>query len=144
MYRLSLVAYATTIYLQKEVNTMSKSNRSTQSEFSNIVVIRNYPASLIHEHVSSDDGSVFKTLSFRFRDAWASLILPEGSVSQSVSRKGKNIDGRQNVLLGDPEQVRNVSILETDGTYRRQPMFAKTILSSITESRQEYLRSIAV
>ena len=123
---------------------MSKSNRSTQSEFSNIVVIRNYPATLIHEHVSSDDGSVFKTLSFRFRDAWASLILPEGSVSQSVSRKGKNIDGRQNVLLGDPEQVRNVSILETDGTYRRQPMFAKTILSSITESRQEYLRSIAV
>ena len=123
---------------------MSKSNRSTQSEFSNIVVIRNYPASLINEHVSSDDGSVFKTLSFRFRDAWASLILPEGSVSQSVSRKGKNIDGRQNVLLGDPEQVRNVSILETDGTYRRQPMFAKTILSSITESRQEYLRSIAV
>ena len=123
---------------------MSKNNRTSSAASSDSIEIRNYPASLIHEHVSSDDGSVFKTLSFRFRDAWASLILPEGSVSQSVSRKGKNIDGRQNVLLGDPEQVRNVSILETDGTYRRQPMFAKTILSSITESRQEYLRSIAV
>lgn len=123
---------------------MSKSNRTTSPASSDVVVIRNYPASLIHEHVSSDDGSVFRTLSFRFRNAWASLILPDGSVSQSVSRKGKNIDGRQNVLLGDPEQVRNVSLQETDGTYRRQPMFTKTILSSIMESRQEYLRSIAV
>ena len=123
---------------------MAKNNRTTSPASSDVVVIRNYPASLIHEHVSSDDGSVFKTLSFRFRDAWASLILPEGSVSQSVSRKGKNIEGRQNILLGDPEQVRNVSLQETDGTYRRQPMFARTILSAIKESRQEYLRSIAV
>ena len=123
---------------------MSKSNRTTSPASSDVVVIRNYPASLIHEHVSSDDGSVFRTLSFRFRNAWASLILPDGSVSQSVSRKGKNIEGRQNVLLGDPEQVRNVSLQENDGTYRRQPMFTKTILSSIMESRQEYLRSIAV
>ena len=123
---------------------MAKNNHTPSPASSDVIVIRNYPTSLIHEHVSSDDGSVFKTLSFRFRNAWASLILPDGSVSQSVSRKGKNIVGRQNVLLGDPEQVRNVSILETDGTYRRQPMFAKTILSSITESRQEYLRSIAV
>lgn len=123
---------------------MSKSNRTTSPASSDVVVIRNYPASLIHEHVSSDDGSVFRTLSFRFRNVWASLILPDGSVSQSVSRKGKNIEGRQNVLLGDPEQVRNVSLQENDGTYRRQPMFTKTILSSIMESRQEYLRSIAV
>ena len=123
---------------------MAKNNHTPSPASSDVVVIRNYPTSLIHEHVSSDDGSVFKTLSFRFKDAWASLILPEGSVSQSVSRKGKNIEGRQNILLGDPEQVRNVSLQETDGTYRRQPMFARTILSAIKESRQEYLRSIAV
>ena len=81
---------------------MAKNNHTPSPASSDAVVIRNSPASLIHEHVSSDDGSVFKTLSFRFRDAWASLILPEGSVSQSVSRKGKNIEGRQNVLLGHP------------------------------------------
>ena len=123
---------------------MAKNNRTPGPASSDVIEIRNYPASLIHEHVSSDDGSVFQTLSFRFKNAWASLILPEGSVSQSVSRKGKNIEGRQNVLLGDPEQVRNVSLQETDGTYRRQPMFARTISSAIKESRQEYLRSIAV
>ena len=70
---------------------MSKNNRTSSAASSDSIEIRNYPASLIHEHVSSDDGSVFKTLSFRFKDAWASLILPEGSVSQSVTRKGKNI-----------------------------------------------------
>ena len=69
---------------------MAKNNHSPSPAASDVVVIRNYPASLIHDHVSSDDGSVFRTLSFRFRNAWASLILPEGSVSQSVSRKGKS------------------------------------------------------
>ena len=123
---------------------MAKNNHTPSPASSDVVVIRNYPASLIHEHVSSDDGSVFKTLSFRFKDAWASLILPEGSVSQSVTRNGKTIERRQNVLLGNPEQIRNVSVLKDDDTYQRTPMFNRSILSAISESRQEYLRSIAV
>ena len=123
---------------------MAKNNHTPSQASSDVVVIRNYPASLIHEHVSSDDGSVFKTLSFRFKDAWASLILPEGSVSQSVTRNGKTIERRQNVLLGNPEQIRNVSVLKDDDTYQRTPMFNRSILSAISESRQEYLRSIAV
>ena len=123
---------------------MSKNNRTSSAASSDSIEIRNYPASLIHEHVSSDDGSVFKTLSFRFKDAWDSLILPEGSVSQSVTRKGMNIEGRRNVLLGDPEQVRNVSVLQDDSTYQRTPMFNRTIMSAIKESREEYMRSIAV
>lgn len=123
---------------------MSKSNRTSSPVSSDSIEIRNYPAALIHDHVSSDDGSVFKTLSFRFKDAWASLILPEESVSQSVTRKGKNIEGRRNILLGDPEQVRNVSVLQDDSTYQRTPMFNRTIMAAITKSREEYMRSIAV
>ena len=123
---------------------MSKNNRTSSPASSDSIEIRNYPASLIHEHVSSDDGSVFKTLSFRFKDSWASLILPEGSVSQSVTRKGKKIEDKRNVFLGVPDQVRNVSVLQDDNTYKRTPMFNRTILSAITESREEYMRSIAV
>ena len=123
---------------------MSKNNRTSSSKSSDSIEIKNYPASLIHEHVSSADGAVFKTLSFRFKDAWASLILPEESVSQSVTRKGKNIEGRRNILLGDPEQVRNVSVLQDDSTYQRTPMFNRTIMAAITKSREEYMRSIAV
>ena len=123
---------------------MSKNNRTSSAASSDSIEIRNYPASLIHEHVSSDDGSVFKTLSFRFKDAWASLILPEGSVSQSVTRNGKKIEDKRNVFLGVPDQVRNVSVLQDDNTYKRTPMFYRTILSAIIESREEYIRSIAV
>lgn len=123
---------------------MSKNNRTSSPASSDSIEIRNYPASLIHEHVSSDDGSVFKTLSFRFKDSWASLILPEESVSQSVTRNGKKIENKRNVFLGVPDQVRNVSVLQDDSTYKRTPMFNRTILSAITESREEYMRSIAV
>lgn len=123
---------------------MSKNNRTASPASSEPIEIKNYPASLIHEHVSSDDGSVFKTLSFRFKNAWASLILPEGSVSPSVTRKGKEIEDKRNVFLGVPDQVRNVSVLQDDNTYKRTPMFNRTILSAITESREEYMRSIAV
>lgn len=123
---------------------MSKNNRTSSSKSSDSIEIKNYPASLIHEHVSSNDGSVFKTLSFRFKDAWASLILPDGSVSQSVTRNGKKIEDKRNVFLGVPDQVRNVSVLQDDNTYKRTPMFNRTILSAITESREEYMRSIAV
>lgn len=123
---------------------MSKNNRTSSPASSDCIEIRNYPASLIHDHVSSDDGSAFKTLSFRFKDAWASLILPEGVVSQSVTRKGKKIEDKRNVFLGVPDQVRNVSVLQDDNTYKRTPMFNRTILSAITESREEYMRSIAV
>lgn len=75
---------------------MAKNNHTPSPASSDVVVIRNYPAS---------------------------LILPDGSVFQSVSRKGKNIEGRQNVLLGDPEQVRNVSLQETDGKVQQFLLF---------------------
>ncbi|WP_196812549.1 hypothetical protein [Butyrivibrio sp. XPD2002] len=83
-------------------------------------------------------------LSFRWKEAWASLILPEENVFQSITRKGEYIDGRLDVILGDPEEVRTVSVLQEDNTYKPTPMFNRTILSAINKSKQEYLRSIAV
>jgi len=41
---------------------MAMNNRTPGPASSDVIEIRNYPASLIHEHVSSDDGSVFQTL----------------------------------------------------------------------------------
>lgn len=118
---------------------MSKAKTATNS----VVEIKNYPASLIRNH-KSEDGDEFSTLSFKWHDRWCSCILSAGAISQSTTRKGKSIDGRLNVTLGDPEQVRNISILEDDNTYKRKAMFNRSILSAITENRQEYLRSIAV
>ena len=117
---------------------MAKTNRTTESA----VEIRNYPAAFIHKH-KSEDGE-YASFSFRWKDKWASCFLPSGALSESTTRKGEAIEGRMNIFLGDPEQVRNVSIQKDNNTYQRTPMFNQSILSAITENRQEYLRSIAV
>ena len=114
-----------------------------KSETNAIVEIRNYPTSLIHKH-KNKDGSEFTSFSFLWKKNWASCVLPSGALTPSTTQKGKAIDGRMNISLGDPEQVRNVSIQKDNNTYQRIPLFIRSILSAITENRQVYLRSIAV
>ena len=118
---------------------MAKTNHTTNS----VVEIRNYPTSLIHKH-KNEDGSEFESFSFLWNKNWASCVLPPGALTQSTTRKGEAIEGRMNISLGDPEQVRNVSIQKDDNTYQRKPMFNRSILTAVSESRQDYLRSIAV
>ncbi len=123
---------------------MSKNTTSEQTD-SSVLEIRNYPISLIHEHTSDEDGSVFYSLSFRWKDSWASLLIPKDAISQSIMRNGKPIEGRLNITLGDPEQIRNVSIMsdESNGEYERKPLYNRTILSAIRSSKESYLRAIA-
>jgi len=126
---------------------MAKRSQTPDQVSPATVEIRNYPASLIYDHTSSD-GSIFRSLSFRFkeagREAWASLVLPTGSVSQSVTRNGQPIEGRLNISLGNPDDVQNVSVQQEDNSYKRTPMFNRTIIAAIAESRQEYLRRVAI
>jgi len=123
---------------------MSKNTTSEQTD-SAVLEIRNYPISLIHEHTSDEDGSVFYSLSFRWKDSWASLLIPKDAISPSIMRNGKPIEGRLNITLGDPEQIRNVSIMsdESNGEYERKPLYNRTILSAIRSSKESYLRAIA-
>ena len=123
---------------------MAKNTTSEQTD-SAVLEIRNYPISLIHEHTSDEDGSVFYSLSFRWKDSWASLLIPKDAISPSIMRNGKPIEGRLNITLGDPEQIRNVSIMsdESNGEYERKPLYNRTILSAIRSSKESYLRAIA-
>lgn len=113
------------------------------------VTIRNYPASLCHEHESKDGVGSFHTVSFSYKGEWASFILEDDKLSQSFRRDGKPIMDHMNLHLGNASDVRFVSIKtrndeENQHEYRHLPMFNSTILSSINESRQAYLKSIAV
>ena len=120
-------------------------NRNSEQADSAVLEIKNYPVSLIHEHTSSE-GESFYTLSFRWKEmGWASLIINKDAISQSLMRNGKPIEGRLNVTLGDPEQIRNVSIMSDDnsGEYIRKPLYNRSILSSILSSKEKYLRAIA-
>lgn len=107
------------------------------------VVIRNYPRGLCRLRTSNLDGSMFYSVSFKFKDAWASFIIPEDSVQQSMRHNGSVIPDRVNIMLGPSEDIRKVSI-RTDGRYASQPMFNSTIYSSVVADRNNYLRSIAV
>ncbi len=124
---------------------MSKS-RTTQPtqpvESSNCIV--NYPEALCRQHKSKADNSVFRSISFRFKDAWASFALPEDAVSQSVRRNGEAIPNRLALNLGDSEAIRFVSVRTGEDTYERKPFFNRTIKSLIESGKQEYLRSIAI
>lgn len=102
---------------------MAKAKTITNS----VVEIRNYPTSLILKH-KNEDGSDFSSFSFLWKKNWASCILPSGALTPSTTRKGKTIEGRMNISLGDPERVRNVSIQKDDNTYQRTPMFNRSIL----------------
>lgn len=124
----------------------NKSNPNIKADSTpSSIMIYNYSESLCHKHVSDSDGSVFYSVSFRFKDSWASFIVDENSIQQATRRNGDIISGRVNISLGASDDVRSVSILADDGeTYISQPMFNSTISSSIASDRKDYLRSIAV
>lgn len=106
--------------------------------------IVNYPEALCRRQKSKADNSVFRSISFRFKDAWASFALPEDAVSQSVRRNGEAIPNRLALNLGDSEAIRFVSVRTGEDTYERKPFFNRTIKSLIDNGKQEYLRSIAI
>lgn len=118
---------------------MSNSKKQAYDVKSDCLQIRNYPGTLIHEH-KSDDGSVFHSVSFRFRDAWASFIPSEDEITQSSDKSNSE---RFDLTLGDPDDIRNVSI-KKENEYIFVPMFNRTILSTIKNNRYEYLKSIAI
>lgn len=121
----------------------SKSDSTANSTPSSLMIY-NYPQSLCHQH-SNPDGTIFHSISFRYKDSWASFIVDENSIQQATRRNSDVIPSRVNISLGDPEDVRSVSILADDGeTYISQPMFNSTIYSSIAAGRKDYLRSIAI
>lgn len=108
---------------------------SNDSSGTSDVVIRNYPATLCREH-KGKNGGIFHSLSFRFRDAWASVIIPSDSISSSR-------EGKVDIALGKEDDVRIASIPDGE-SYRTQPFFCSTIRSLISANRQEYLRSVAL
>ena len=93
-----ILQIAASTFPKKEVQiNMAKTNRTTDSA----VEIRNYPTALIHKH-NSEDGE-YASFSFRWKDKWTSCFLPSGALSPSTTRKGKAIEGRMNISLGDPD-----------------------------------------
>lgn len=120
-----------------------KDNHSSIDETS--IEVKNYPASLCREHQSQYDDSTFLTLSFCFQNRWASFIIDSCDLEPSMRRNGEELPDRFNIILGDPEDIRNVSLSSEDGVgFVNQPMYNRTIRDAILKSRKDYVRAIAI
>ncbi len=107
-------------------------------------LVTNYPSKLCRKQQSKYDDSHFRSISFRFKNAWASFVLSEDNVSPAKRRDGRTIPNRLNLDLGDSEDIRFVSVKKDDDTYERKPFFNRTIKSIIDGEKKDYLRSIAL
>lgn len=108
------------------------------------VILRNYPAALCRERLSDSGDYQFHSVSFKFGDSWASFIIDRGNIQQATRRNGDAIPNHVNILLGEADDVRNVSVSASDGNFDRRPMFNSTIYSAVIADRKDYLRSVAV
>ncbi len=124
---------------------MSKRKDNLSSIDDSSIEVRNYPSSLCRTHQSQYDDSTFMTLSFRFKDKWASFIIDSCDLEPSMRRNGEELPDRFNVILGNPDEIRNVAISSEDGIgFINQPMYNRTIRDAILQSRKEYVKAIAI
>ena len=137
--------------MSKTKNNQTKTEvmNSTEIPAAEAVILRNYPGALIRTRPSKDGTGKFNSVSFIYQGSWASVILDDSAMSPSKRRDGSEISEHYDLCLGDPDEVRWVSVRagdddESGSDYKRIPMFNRTIEASIAESRMAYLRSIAV
>ncbi len=121
---------------------MAKTKNTASPDENECIVT--YPESLCRTQHAKNDNSVFRSISFRFKDAWATFALPEDHVTPTVRRNGETVPNRLTLHLGDSEDVRFVSIKKDDNSYEKKPFFNRTIKSLIDSEKHEYLRSIAI
>ncbi len=128
--------------MAKRTNLPDTPNSETPA--ASLVSVRNYPAALCRVHTSQDGSNSFHSISFIYQGSWASFILEDENILPSTRRNGEEIPDHVNLTLGAPDDVRFVSVKSGEDEYDRIAMFNKTIMSSITNARQAYLKSIAV
>ena len=103
-----------------------------------------YPSKLVREHTGRN-GHIFHSLSFMFKDKWASFIVNEESIQPITLKDGNVADGKVSIELGAADEITMVSLPNEDGqSFRRQPFFNSSIVECIRQNKQDYLRSIAI
>lgn len=123
---------------------MAKTPANTSNPDEHTTVhIKYYPDTLIHKG-KTKSGNTFRTVSFRFRDAWASFFIDSNDLQESIRRDGKKIPGKFNITLGEADDVRRVSVKQADGSFSSIWMFNNSIREFIRANKMDYLRSIAI
>lgn len=92
--------------------------------------------SLIHEgKATKEDGTekVFYNISFpcaQSKTGYASVSVSAGQVRDAKLKNGEIKAGYKNILLGDPEKVRQVSVVTKKGTKKSDAQYAKVDMTN--------------
>lgn len=103
-----------------------------------------YPSALCRKQKSKNGRNTFYSISFMFKDAWSTFILNDEDLSPSKRADGTIIENRNDLNLGEPDDVRFVSMKTGPDTFERKALFNSTIASAIADGHKAWLKSIAV
>lgn len=101
--------------------TSSKNDIKSKGNQNNYVYVNYFPEKLCRKRVSKSNNQ-FVSVSFLFKDAWASVALSPALLKASTNRNGETIPERFNLFLGDRYQYRNVSVSDGCGGYKTERM----------------------
>ena len=98
------------------INNSPKINKKKQKKEINNMKTTNNGEALIHDQkTTAADGTerTFKNVSVPYADSktgYASFSVNDGQVRPCTNKDGTVVEGRHNILLGDPAKTRKVSI----------------------------------
>ena len=95
---------------------------------------------LIHQNQTGDGSRQFANVSIPVADSdngYGSFAVNLGQILDSTKKDGSVVSGMKNVLLGEPEKTRKVSILK-GGQYETVEMTNAQIVKAYAESRKAY------
>ena len=101
-----------------------------------------YPCQLVRRH-ETKNGGVFHSVSFRFKDAWASFVIGEDKIKPYV-RNGETVNNKVSLELGPAEDIRMVSVSNNGKGFKNQAFFNRSIQSYINQAKSDYLKSVAI
>ena len=119
---------------RKSRNTPPDTDVSTTNHS---IFINNYPRKLCRER-NSETAHPFVSVSFAFHDVWASFALPLSMISRSTKHNGDNINGFCNLFLGQPDEIRTVSVPVKPGEYEKIQLSNLEIKNTIENNRASY------
>lgn len=97
---------------------------------------------MLHLQTNKSDGRNFYSVSVacpQSANKFGTIAVTEKQVFAATKNKGTEVvDGFKNVLLGRPDKMRKVSILNADGTYGTVEMSNADILKAFDAEREAY------
>ena len=97
---------------------------------------------MLHLQTNKSDGRNFYSVSIdcpASANKFGTIAVTEKQVFAATKNKGTEVvDGFKNVLLGRPDKMRKVSILNADGTYGTVEMSNADILKAFDAEREAY------